>query len=136
MKCDRYIVKPEIGLVVGEKDRTWKDDVVTEIEKKLGSDVGLFISSLCHHLDFYEILKPDGPKFKSVARCQEGDEYSEKIGMQIVDAKVSYKYHHSMQRKYQRILRELRKIVKGIEELESKHRNEAAKYDDKLATFL
>lgn len=137
MKCDNYIIKPEKGIVVGELDRKSPKNVWDETDN-LKTGILRQPSTLIHDmlLTIIDDIDEEYRPFKAVARCQGGDEFSEETGKKIVDLKVNYKYHLAMAKKYRQIIRELKKMLKRIENLEQKHYNKYQQIDEKLAEFL
>ena len=134
MKCDKYIIKPEEKIIVGEMKRTTPKNVMSESLDK-NEDLYSLFYILCTKgaiKDINDVLQP----FKGVARCQEEDEFSEKTGKQIADMKVGYKYHMSMYKKYQQLLSIIRDIECDVMDLKDSHIEKAIKLDEKLAEFL
>lgn len=57
----------------------------------------------------------------ATAYCDDMDEFNEKRGVEIANAKLDYKDHKRMAHQYRRIINTLRKTIRAAEELELKH---------------
>lgn len=136
MRCDKYIVKPEQGVVVGTLYRNGCDGIYLETNYDAKHKLlNMFIELLIRR-GLIEDIKDVPHPFKGVAKCQAPDEFSEKTGKQIVDIKTTYKYHVAMARKYRQLIRIFRKMVREAELLEQKHWKAAIKLDEKLESFM
>ena len=136
-KLDKCFVNKEKGIVVSKLSRlSTGRSVIDEMSKKLGDFGVVFMSAIFHQTDFLDIDYEHDDYFVGIAKCHESDTFSEKTGRQIADIKAEYKYHSAMQRKYQQIIRRLHKTLRAVEDLELKHRNTAAKLDEKLKKFM
>lgn len=136
-KCNKYIVNPQNGIVVGELTREKVETVWDETSNlKIKGQHNMFPYIISQIFKVVKDIDEEYKPFKAVARCRGGDEFSEETGKKIVDLKVNYKYHMVMAKKYRQIIRELRKILRQIEKLEQKHYNKYQQIDEKLAEFL
>lgn len=59
------------------------------------------------------------------ATCREGDEFDEKIGMDVVAAKLDKKNHEWMARNYDHALRDMQSAMRKLEDLCNKHLRKA-----------
>ena len=59
------------------------------------------------------------------ATCREGDEFDEKIGMDVVAAKLDKKNHEWMARNYDHALRDMQSAMRKLEDLCNKHLKKA-----------
>lgn len=134
MKCDKYIIKPEEKLVVGEMKRKTPKNVTQECLDKNETLYSLFLD--LHIKGIIEDVSDMKQPFKGVAKCQNEDDFSEKTGKKIADMKVGYKYHMSMYKKYKQLLSIIRDIECDVMDLKDSHIEKAIKLDEKLAEFL
>ena len=89
----KFKIVPEKA-VTGEKDRkTLLDDIngVSAIKLETILTAGGYFS--------------DDPPLKAKAVCDERDKWDEKVGMDIVSAKLDYKDHKQLAKQYDRIFR-------------------------------
>lgn len=59
------------------------------------------------------------------ATCRDGDEFDEKIGMDVVAAKLDKKNHEWMARNYDHALRDMQSAMRKLEDLCNKHLKKA-----------
>lgn len=59
------------------------------------------------------------------ATCREGDEFDEKIGMDVVAAKLDKKNHEWMAHNYDHALRDMQSAMRKLEDLCNKHLKKA-----------
>ena len=59
------------------------------------------------------------------ATCRDGDEFDEKIGMDVVAAKLDKKNHEWMARKYDHALQDMQSAMRKLEDLCNKHLKKA-----------
>ena len=59
------------------------------------------------------------------ATCREGDEFDEKIGVDVVAAKLDKKNHEWMAKNYERALRDMNSAMRKLEDLCDKHLKKA-----------
>lgn len=59
------------------------------------------------------------------ATCREGDEFDEKIGVDVVAAKLDKKNHEWMARNYDHALRDMQSAMRELEDLCNKHLRKA-----------
>lgn len=132
-----YKVNREKGVTVGKVLKDSCTTVREEVMKKASDDTYHAVKSvLMQSFNIDDIDCDDYRIFKAVSRAQEDDVFDEKTGKLIVDAKLSYKYHKLMQKKYGQLMRTFRKAIDELSELERKHYVATIKCDEKLKKFL
>lgn len=137
MRCDKYIVKQDQGLVVGELFR--KDNsIIQEVRHRFGNDISNVVV-MCKFIG-RGIKEPSednhGKPFRGIAKCQQGDKFSEATGKKIVDMKTAYKYHIAMSKKYRQIEKRLLETFEKISRLKDEHLEKAGNLDEMLGKYL
>lgn len=134
MRCNKYIVKPEEKMVIGTIRKFETKRVIDEIGDIYGlySPLTLAVDAILPSNYSNDLFS----KIKGVAKCQDCDEFSEKTGKNIVDIKVSYKYHDAMIRKYNYLERNLKKLLNKIYELKREHVAYKEMCDEKLKKYM
>ena len=131
-----YTVIPDKGVTVGKIDKEDCTCVRHEVTDKCSEDTARITSHILFNSDVLDIDFDDHWYFKAVSIAREGDEFDDKTGRIIVDAKLSYKYHDLMQRKYKQIISQLKSSIKELEKLQENHIKARNKCDEKLANYL
>ena len=103
-----YIVKPEERIVIG-----WIStiDGMTGIIEELDKyKMGWVLPAI----NVEDIWEQDNRIIKAVSRCDESDEFDEKIGKKIVADILEKKYHSIMIKKYRKCEEKILQMLSGI----------------------
>ena len=119
MKEKKVIVNPEEKIVVAMMS-DFPKNVVKECMEKCNYVTAEVVRDVVFWND-YDIDKSTNPLFKSVSKCDEFDEFDERIGAEIACSLVDKKYHAAMAKKYSLIKKYLYKVIRDIELLEVMH---------------
>lgn len=126
----RFIELPKKNTVIAMMEE--KPSIIKEIES-----VNKSYSFVLNKLEFMFGRKESGnPYFKSKAVAHDGDEFDIRIGRQIAEQKVDYKYHKSMVSQYNRYISLLENIITTLESLRNKHIGKKRKIENSMKKFV
>lgn len=115
----KYIVKPEDKIVIAMAEDDSYEGTFEEVIKYCGDETYCMLLELITNSDNLDIAY--GNLFKSVARCDNYDEFNEKVGKEIAGSKTDIKYHRAMAKKYKMILDILQNAMGEISWLYNMH---------------
>lgn len=116
----KYVVKPEEKMVIGWINMCDSDNNdITSVGWELKDNYYFLLSAL----KVEDIWQQDERILKAVSRCDDRDEFDEKIGKKIVADILEKKYHILMMKKYKQIERKLNGILDNTYELGMMHEN-------------
>ena len=118
----KYVVKPEERMVIGWIDMCDSFKNITSIENELYG-VTKFPYELLYLVGVDDIYQQDKNILKAVSRCDDRDEFDEKIGKKIVADILEKKYHILMMKKYRQVIRKLEGIIENAYSLGLMHEN-------------
>ena len=118
----KYVVKPEERMVTGWIDMCDSFKNITSIENELYG-VTKFPYELLYLVGVDDIYQQDKNILKAVSRCDDRDEFDEKIGKKIVADILEKKYHILMMKKYRQVIRKLEGIIENAYSLGLMHEN-------------
>lgn len=126
----RFIELPEKNTVIAMMEK--KPSIIKEIES---ANKGY--AFVLNKLEFmFGRKESSNPHFKSEAVAHDGDEFDIKIGRQIAEQKVDYKYHKSMVSQYNRYISLLENIITALENLRNKHISKKRKIENNMKKFV
>lgn len=104
-----YIVKPEERIVIG-----WIDTLegVTGVREEMKDYVK--IDWILPAFDVEDVWEQDNHIIKAVSKCDDMDDFDEKIGKKIVADILEKKYHILIMRKYKQCEREAIKLLDSL----------------------
>lgn len=129
----KYYVYPEKKLVVGKASRDRSYGIADELYDKIpGSLIDIFGSIPCRIKDIGDFADD---YFKAKAIARDTDVFDEKVGKSIVAKKLNYKYHRSMMKRCQVLIRQFKTILEMLNRIESEHHCEMVKCDEELKKY-
>lgn len=112
----KYVVKPEEKMVIGWINMC--DNDITSVGWELKDNYYFLLSAL----KVEDIWQQDERILKAVSRCDDRDEFDEKIGKKIVADILEKKYHTLMMKKYKQIERKMDNILDNVDKLTMMHK--------------
>ena len=111
----KYVVKPEEKMVIGWINMC--DNGISCVGVELKDNFW----DLLRSLGVDDIWQQKERVLKAVSRCDERDEFDEKIGKKIVADVLEKKYHTLMMKKYEQIERKMDNILDNVDKLTMMH---------------
>lgn len=108
----KYVVKPEEKMVIGWINMCDAPKNITSMSWEMGQFFPKF-GYMMFPLDVEDIFEQEDRVLKAVSRCDDRDEFDEKIGKKIVADVLEKKYHILMMKKFKQVERKLLDMVKG-----------------------
>ena len=105
----KYVVKPEEKMVIGWFNMNDNFENVTTVGEEMEQLFPRF-SWMLYPLDIEDIYQPNDRVLKAVSRCDDRDEFDEKVGKKIVADVIEKKYHILMMKKFKQIERKAQNI--------------------------
>lgn len=105
----KYVVKPEEKMVIGWFNMNDNLENVTTVGEEMEQLFPRF-SWMLFPLDIEDIYQPNDRVLKAVSRCDDRDEFDEKVGKKIVADVIEKKYHILMMKKFKQIERKAQNI--------------------------
>ena len=124
----KFIINSEKNIVIAEMIDIPKS-IVKETEEKTSKMTSFLVNEIFQKLT---MSKSSNPLYKAVAKCDNRDDFDEKIGIEIAATKSDLKYHIAMRKKYMRVLKVLRKACDEIESLAVYHQKKVRNIEDDI----
>lgn len=117
----KYVVKPEEKMVIGWIDLRDYNSVTGIYDETRNNR--LPVDWLIMDLNIEDVREQDSHIIKAVSKCDDRDEFDEKIGKKIVADIIEKKYHILILKKYKQCERSIKKILVDIFSLKIMHNN-------------
>lgn len=126
----RFIELPERNTIIAMMEK--KPSIIEEIK-----GVNKSYAFVLNKLEFmFGRKESSNPYFRSEAVAHDGDEFDIKIGREIAEQKVDYKYHKSMVSQYNKYILLLENIITTLENLRNKHISKKRKIENSMKKFV
>lgn len=132
---NKYIVKPENGVTICQKQSVCKDFIIDEVNKKCSVDVAELLREMDEswrpHIPVVEISS----EYKGVAKCDPRDTYDEKTGKDIALLTASKKYHKAAAARYGKLASYFVKLMHEMLDLQREHLDSEYEIIEKLEEY-
>ena len=118
----KYVVKPEEKMVIGWINMYDEAKNVASFGEEMTKHSNIYdIDYILYLLEIEDIWQQNEKVLKAVSKCDDRDEFDEKIGKKIVTDIIEKKYHALMMKKYKQIEKKLKKIIESANALNTMH---------------
>lgn len=126
-----FIVIPEAKMVKGEMATNY---IYRDMQMGIKDEYrDIIASAAIGYGGKLRLIVPFFDSIKATSRCDERDEYSEKIGVEVCSAKMDYKAHMKAARIYDRVYRRLMETSEIVRRLLERHLKKAQAIEDDMA---
>lgn len=128
----KYIIKPEDNVVVA----IGEEDYIKNIDSEMKRYCDSMTFALLQDLAAISAFNIYNHSFKSVAKCDEYDEFNEKIGKEIAGGKADIKYHRAMANEYKKMIKVLEMAIEEVENLYNMHETKKANIEKSIEKYV